>query len=255
MWSSVSVIVPVYNSRSSLEELYSRVTSELERIAVKHEIILIDDGSTDNSFEKMYELHSRDSRIKVIQLEGNFGQQNAIMCGFRYANSDYIVTIDDDLQHRPELIDRLLSELSKGYDVVYGIAEKKQHSIYRNIGSKLTDYLFEVVCKKPKDIRVSSYRVFGKDLLDELVKCEVSFVYLTAITLKITRNIGNVYITHDSRKYGNSNYTFQKLFKLFIKLYIYYSTNNITKYLRVDKPQYIIRNFNNIGKSVEQESN
>ncbi|WP_432407800.1 glycosyltransferase family 2 protein [Wukongibacter sp. M2B1] len=241
MWSSVSAIIPVYNSIKSLDELYYRLSEELEKISSKYEIILIDDGSIDKSYEKMRELREKDNRVKIIQLDGNFGQQNAIMCGFHHAQGEYIVTLDDDLQHMPEYIEKLLNKLDEGYDVVYGIAEKKQHSFYRNLGSKITNYLFNKICSKPKDIRVSSFRVIKRDVLIDIIKNDFAFVYISAITLKITKNIGNVCIKHDARKYGNSNYNFAKLLKLFVKLYVYYSNTRFTKIFISSAPQFRIK--------------
>lgn len=241
MWSSISVIIPVYNSRNSLDELYCRLSTSLKKISNKYEIILVDDASIDNSYDKMLDLHNKDNQVKAIRLDGNFGQQNAIMCGFYYAKGEYIITLDDDLQHRPEHIENLINKLDKGYDVVYGIAEKKQHSFYRNLGSKMTNYLFNKICSKPKDIRVSSFRVIRRNIISEIIKNDSSFVYISAIILKITKNIGNVYIKHDARKYGNSNYNFIKLLKQFIKLYVYYSDSRFVKIFVSSSPQFKIK--------------
>lgn len=241
MWSSISAIIPVYNSRNSLDELYCRLSTVLKRASSKYEIILVDDGSIDNSYEKMLELHYKDNQVKVIRLDGNFGQQNAIMCGFHYAQGEYIITLDDDLQHMPEHIEKLMYKLDEGYDVVYGIAEKKQHSFYRNLGSKMTNHLFNKICSKPEDIRVSSFRVIRRNIISEIIKNDLSFVYLSAITLKITKNIGNVYVKHDTRKYGSSNYNFIKLLKLFVKLYVYYSDSRFVKLFVSSAPQFKIK--------------
>jgi len=241
MWSSISAVIPVYNSQDSLVELYSRLTSALENITENHEIILVDDGSSDNSFKIMKEIHLKDSRVKVIQLDGNYGQQNAIKCGFHYAKGDYLVTLDDDLQHGPEEVEKLLTKLDEGFDVVYGIAERKQHSFYRNLGSKMTNYLFNKICSKPKEIKVSSFRVIKRNVAEKINEDKTSFVYITAITFRITRKIGNVHVYHRERKYGKSNYSLLKLLQLFLKLYIYYSDDNLLRRFNVIKPQYNIK--------------
>ncbi len=241
MWSSISAVIPVYNSQDSLQELYSRLSTVLKGICHDYEIIMIDDGSKDNSYEKMKDLHYKDNMVKVIQLDGNFGQQNALMCGFRYATGDYIVTLDDDLQHKPEVIEKMINKLNQGYDVVYGIAKNKQHSFYRNLGSKMTNYIFNRICSKPQNIRVSSFRVIKREILNKIIEDNTYFVYLSAIILRITKNIGNVYIEHNARKYGKSNYNFIKLFKLFVKLYIYYSDRSFLKKFTLSAPQYRVR--------------
>ncbi len=241
MFDNISVIIPVYNSEKSLYELYIRLSSFLENSCNNHEIILIDDGSTDHSYIEMGKLHEVDNRVKAIGLDGNFGQQNALMCGLRHAKYETIVTMDDDLQHPPEEIIKLLNELGQGYDVVYGIPLNKKHSFYRNIGTKLTDGLFHIICGKPNGIRVSSFRAMRKHIVEAISIDNTSFVYISAITLKHTKNIGNVMVTHNERKFGKSNYNMIQLTKVFLKLFIYYSgvfraTGHHTK------PQYVLKN-------------
>lgn len=241
MQGSISVVVPVYNSESSLEHFYKALSKELMKICDDYEIIMVDDGSLDNSYEQMEVLHTIDSRVKIIKLDGNFGQQNALMCGFHYSTGEYIVTLDDDLQHPPEEIHKLYKKIEEGYDVVYGIPIIKQHSVYRKMGSKMTDYLFNKICLKPKNIKISSFRIIRKNIISEIIKDKTSFVYISAITFKNTKNISNVEVNHNVRKYGKSNYDFYKLLKLFIKLYLYYSNHKIFKMVTSSKEQYIIK--------------
>lgn len=244
MRNSASVVIPVYNSIDSLEELCERLSKELKNMFHNFEIILVDDGSRDESYIKMKELYEKNNNLKIIKLDGNYGQQNAIKCGFEFAKGDFIITMDDDLQHQPKEIEKIVKKLDQGYDVVYGIPENKKHSFYRNIGTRLTDFLFNRICNKPKTISVSSFRAIKKNILEEIKKDKTSFVYITAITLKITRNIGNVYVEHKSRKYGRSNYNFKKLFMLFLKLYIYYSGSNLFRPVIKENPQYRISEKN-----------
>lgn len=240
MWTSISVVIPVYNSIDSLQELCFRLSRVLKDMFSYYEIILVDDYSRDDSFVKMRELYEKYNNLKIIRLSDNYGQQNAIKCGFEFAKGDYVITMDDDLQHQPEEIGKLIKKLETGYDVVYGIAKKKKHTFYRNIGSKMTDMLFNKICNKPKNVKVSSFRCMKRNLLEEIKKDRTSFVYITAITLKITTNIGNVYVEHKARKYGRSNYNFIKSLKLFLKLYIYYSESQLLNMVIKKKPQYEI---------------
>ena len=225
MSPEISVVIPVYNSEKTLDELYTRLKSALRVLSRDYEILLVDDGSRDLSYVKMKELRRRDNCVKIIALNGNFGQQNAIMCGLHHAAGKYIVTMDDDMQHPPEEIGKLLSKLKDGYDVVYGIPlpQQKKHSIIRNIGSKMTNYLFNKICCKPKDIKVSSFRVMTRAIVQKVVKDKTSFVYISAIAFKNNAKAENVIVMHDARKYGESNYSLINLIKLFLKLYIYYS--------------------------------
>jgi undecaprenyl-phosphate 4-deoxy-4-formamido-L-arabinose transferase len=205
-----------------------------------YEIILVDDGSTDESIQQVKEALANDKAIKLISLEGNFGQQNAIMCGLRYAKGDYVITMDDDLQNPPEEIEKLMLELKKGYDVVYGIPRVKQHSGTRNLGSFIANLLFDVVCSKPKGVRVSSFRVLKRSVVESVICEKTSFVYISAATLKYTKNIGNVAVQHEVRKHGSSNYNMVKLLKLFYNIYINYSSVS-SIFVQNSKPQYVIK--------------
>ncbi|MGH4117850.1 glycosyltransferase family 2 protein [Clostridium sp.] len=241
MQERISVVVPVYNSENSLEKFCIILSKELNKICNDYEIIMVDDGSHDNSYETMKKLHSIDARVKIIQLHGNFGQQNALMCGFHYSTGKYVVTMDDDLQHPPEEIYKLKKKIDEGYDVVYGIPIVKQHSIYRKMGSKMTDYMFNKICSKPKNIKVSSFRIIRNNIIKEIIKDKTSFVYISAITFKNTINISNVEVKHNVRKYGKSNYNFYKLLKLYIKLYLYYSNHKIFKIVTSSNEQFKIK--------------
>ncbi len=240
MEDSISVVIPVYNSADSLAELYQRLVDTLQEITDKFEIIMVDDCSNDQSFQKIVRLHKKDNRVKAIKLAENFGQQNALICGFNYVKGDYVVTLDDDLQHNPEDIDRLYQTIKKGYQVVYGIPEDRDYSIYRKLGSKMTNFLFSRITPKKPDIRVSSFRIISRELIEKILKYKESFVYISAIILEHTDNIGNIDTHHKIRKYGNSNYNIIKLTRLFIKLYIYHANLSLLKIIRSRKSQYII---------------
>ena len=240
MQETISIVIPVYNSYNSLEELYNKLTKTLEKNFDNYELIMVDDHSQDESFKKLKELHEKDNRIKVIKLAYNFGQQNALMCGFHHSSGDYIVTMDDDLQHLPADVIELYQEIKKGYDIVYGIPTERQQRLYRRIGSYLTDKIFNLITDKSKDIKVSSFRILKRSLLKKVLNDKRSFVYISAIILNLTDNIGNIYIEHEERKHGDSNYNFKKLIKLFLKLYIYYSDNKICKLFKKSQPQFLI---------------
>lgn len=238
----ISVVIPVFNSHDILDPLYARLTDVLLNNNWDYEIVLVDDGSTDGSFEKMKELHSQDSRIKAIELMRNFGQQNAIMCGLHHTQGEYVVTMDDDLQNPPEEIDKLIKKILSGYDVVYGIPVDKNHSFMRNIGTKMTDWLFNIICSKPMDIKVSSFRVMTRHTVEKVIQDSTSFVYLSAILFKNKVKFGNVTVRHDKRSSGSSNYSIYRLIRLFIKLYIYYSPMSY-RTVKTSSPQFIIKSM------------
>ena len=232
---SISIVVPIYNSEKSIIELENRISKSLT--GLDYEIIFVDDHSIDDSYSIIKQLNN--GSIIAISLKTNYGQQNAIKCGLDFSSKDYVITMDDDLQHRPEDI-LLLVNKCKEYDVVYGIYNNKQHNHLRNFGSKLVNYIFNTVLKKPVNIRISSFRCMNRKIVDEIKTEKTSFVYLSAMILKKTLNIANVEVTHEKRKYGDSNYNFAKLMNTVIKLYIYYSGNKLASLFRKKSEQYDI---------------
>jgi polyisoprenyl-phosphate glycosyltransferase len=220
---STSVVIPVYNGGKTLIELCYLIDFELNKLNLSYEIILIDDKSKDDSFEVMKIIRKENKNVKIIKLKKNYGQQNAILCGLRYSIGEYIITMDDDMQNPPSEIKKIIDKINEGYDIVYGIAEDREYSFYRNLGSKLTDILFNIICHKPRNKRVSSFRILKREIADEIILETSSFVYISAIILSFTKNIGNINVHHNIRKYGESNYKPFKLIKLFLKIFIYYS--------------------------------
>lgn len=243
MYSGVSVIIPVYNSESSIAELCDRLDSVLASIAGEYEIIMVDDGSRDNSYREMKKLHLKGGALRIVSLERNFGQQNAIMCGLRLATMEYIVTLDDDLQNPPDEIPKLLEGLAAGYDVVYGIPAVRKQYGFRNAGTILTDMFFTLICGKPWNVKVGSFRAMKRQIAGKIIEERKPFVYITAITLKHTKNIGNVEVLHEERKYGSSNYSFHKLVGLFCRLAANYSGMADLLHYDDNTPQYIIRDM------------
>lgn len=237
----ISIVIPVYNSQQSLLELYFK----LRKTAVEHklnfEYIFVDDNSSDNSYKQILQLYQKAKNIKGIQLAENYGQQNAIFCGFSYAAGDYIVTMDDDLQHRPEDIPDLYRKIKEGYDIVYAVPQGREYNFYRYLGSKITNFLFDFITYKNKKKRISSFRIITKKVVKRIIKSEKSFIYISALVFEKKVKTANIFSLHQQRKYGKSNYNFLKLLKLFFKLYIYYGRLPILKYFRSKNQQYKIK--------------
>src|SRR5438876_9597474 len=133
---SLSVVTPVYNSEASVAELCRRLGEVLPRVATQYEIILVNDGSRDRSWEVISKLSSHSPTVRGLSLMRNYGQHNALLCGIRAAKYELIVTMDDDLQHPPEEIPRLLARLEEGFDVVYGAPKTEQNGIVRALASR-----------------------------------------------------------------------------------------------------------------------
>lgn len=241
---SITVVIPVFNSEQTLEMLYNRLAPVLQKWTEHYDIILVDDGSLDQSYAKMCSLKARDNKVKAIRLKKNYGQQNAIICGMNFAEGYYTVIMDDDLQNPPEEIPKLLSKIEEGYDIVYGIPEqklKKVASFDRFLGTKMRDLLFRIVFKLPKRIKVSSFRVLRKSLVEKVIQDKTSFVYISAIIFSTRPKIKveNVLVSHAQRTKGNSGYTLLKLLKLYVSIFLNYSSF-YSRFADRSKPQFEI---------------
>jgi undecaprenyl-phosphate 4-deoxy-4-formamido-L-arabinose transferase len=219
----ISVVVPVYNSEKSLTELYQRLIKVLAKEAKAFELVFVDDCSIDDSFAILKKLHAEDERVKIIRLANNHGQQQALFCGFQYITGDLAITIDDDLQHPPEEIPLLLHEIERGYDVVFGVPITRKHPLYRNFGSLAMGWVLDLICRKPREVKISSFRVLRANVIREICQTKHSFIYLAPLIFLATSKVANVNVRHEARKFGRSGYNLFKLMKLAVKLIVCYS--------------------------------
>lgn len=219
----ISVVVPVYNSEHSLTALYQRLVEVLTKETDHFELVFVDDASFDYSFAILQKLRAGDGRVKIIRLAKNYGQQQALFCGFQYITGDLAITIDDDLQHPPEEIPALLRMIEQGYDAVFGVPLTRKHSWFRNWGSAVIGWVLDIICRKPREIRTSSFRILRADVVREICRTQRSFIYLAPLIFLATRKVANVNVRHEARKFGRSGYNILKLMKLAAKLIVYYS--------------------------------
>jgi len=208
---SISVVVPVYNSEQSLPELCMRLEPVLSAIAGEAEIILVNDGSLDHSWEVICQLASRYPQVRGFNLMRNYGQHNALLCGIRAAHYAIIVTMDDDLQHPPEEITKLLDRFAEGYDVVYGTPIHEQHGLWRDFASQTTKLALQSSMGADAAKHVSAFRIFRTQLRDAFVEYRSPYVSIDVLLTWATRRFAAVPVRHDPRKMGKSNYTFRKL--------------------------------------------
>lgn len=219
----LSVVIPVYRSEASLAELAARLLPVLEATGMSHEVVFVEDGSPDGSWEVLRELQAaHPDRIVAIQLMRNFGQHNALMCGFRHARGRLIVTMDDDLQHPPEEVPRLLEAIrSRGLDLVYGVYGEKKHRPWRNLGSTIVNVFYRLVFKST--ITVTSFRVMNRELLESIFPYDLNFTYIDGLLAWNTRRIGEVSVAHRERPVGRSGYSLTKLLALAFNLFTNFS--------------------------------
>lgn len=227
---SICAVVPVYNSQNTLCTVVEKLIDVLACFR-KYRIVLVDDCSTDNSFDIIKDLYSRYENIIGIKLSKNHGQQCAVFCGLHYSDCDYTLIIDDDMEHNPADILVLYHEIIKGYDTVYGINDTVgTKGIFRNFGSRLRDRLFDKITDKPKDKKVCSFRIMNKKTVDYVLQANTKFVYISLEILKHTNNIQNVAVPYNPPV--QSNYKPIKLILLLLNMYVYYAPAWIFKKLR-----------------------
>lgn len=208
---SLSVVIPVYNSENMLPTLIQRLQPVLAAHASRAEVILVNDGSRDQSWDVICQLVQEHNWVRGINLMRNYGQHNALLCGIRAAKYEVIVTIDDDLQHPPEEIPNLLEKLAEGYDVVYGTPEKQQHGFWRNTASQITKLALQSAMGAEIARNVSAFRAFRTKVSEAFANYESSFISIDVLLAWGTTRFAAIPTLHNPRRVGVSNYTFRKL--------------------------------------------
>jgi len=207
----ISVVVPVYNSQDTLRPLVARLEDTLSTFAEAFEVILVNDDSLDNSWQVIKELIDSHHFIKGLNLMRNYGQHNALLAGIREAQYEFIVTMDDDLQHPPEEIPNLLKKLEEGYDVVYGTAQAQQHGLWRNLASQFTKMALASVMNVQTARSVSAFRAFRTSLRNAFSDYHGSHPSIDVLLTWGTKHFAAIAVKHMPREGGRSNYTFMKL--------------------------------------------
>ena len=208
-----SVVVPVYNSAGMLPELTARLVPVLAALDTPHEIILVNDGSQDASWEVVQHLAAGHACVRGICMMRNYGQHNALLAGIRAARFDTILTMDDDLQHPPEELPKLIATFRKGYDVVYAIPVKMRHGLLRDLASLITKLTLQGAMGVEAARTVSAQRAFRTRLRGAFANFNGSFVNIDVLLTWGATTFGAVHLEHLPRRAGESNYTVRKLFR------------------------------------------
>lgn len=213
----ISFVIPCYKSALTLPGVIEEITDTMGTLAAyDYEIILVNDCSPDDTFSVIRKLCGENSKIKGINLARNFGQHAALMAGFRHAKGDIAVCLDDDGQTPANEVGKLLAKLEEGYDAVYAKYDHKQHSQFRNLGSKLNELMARVMLGKPKELYLSSYFAIKRFVLEEVIRYGNAYPYVIGLVLRSTKSITNVNVTHREREIGTSGYTLGKLITLWV---------------------------------------
>lgn len=210
----ISIVVPVYKSQECLEELARRIDGTLRN----YELILVNDCSPDKSWNVICSISKKNRNVIGINLRKNAGQDNALMAGLRQAGGEYVVIMDDDLQHDPAFIPRLYETVSTGYDVCYANFENKRQALWKNLGSWLNGKVAQAVIQKPEKIYLSPYKIIAKKLVDEIVNYDGPYPYVDGLIFRLTTSITQIDAEHRKRLAGRGNYNLIRSIRVFLKL-------------------------------------
>lgn len=217
---TLSIVVPVYRSATILPKLVVQIQAEMakENLADRFELLLVSDCSPDNSWQVIRELSREYAFIRGISLRRNFGQHNAIMAGLNHVSGQFVVLMDDDLQHPPHAIGDLLRALEKGYDVCYTNYLNRQHATWKKLGSRFNDWVATHLLGKPKGLYLSSFKGLRREIVDEVIRYDGPYAYVDGLILDVTRAITSIDIEHGARHEGEGNYNLSRSLGLWLKM-------------------------------------
>ncbi len=213
--NKLSFVIPCYGSETTIEIVVNEIIQTLrQRPGYEYEIILVNDCSPDRVWEHICALALADSHITGVNLAKNFGQHAALMAGYRHCTGNLIISLDDDGQTPASELFALVDKMKEGWDVVYASYDHKMHSGFRNFGTWMNEKMTESLIGKPKGLKVTSYFIMRRFILDEILRYQNAYPYIEGLIFRATTRIANVPVTHHSRLVGESGYTFKKLLSL-----------------------------------------
>ena len=214
MSPTLSIVIPVFNEQENLRALQAALTPVLSNMGKSHEIIYVDDGSTDKSLEILRDLQSQDPAIVIIEFSRNFGQHSAIFAGFDQSRGEIVVTLDADLQNPPEAIPLLVKTIESGYDVVGGWREDRQDSVFRKLASKIVNKIISW----STGVKLRDYgcmlRAYRRDIVQQICKCSEISSFIPALANTFARSIAEIQVPHRDRAQGRSKYSLTRLIRL-----------------------------------------
>lgn len=219
-----SVVIPVYNSEKIVAETVLQTIQFFESKDYRHEIVLVNDGSTDSSWGVISDLATDHEHVKAINLLHNYGQHNANLCGFQAAEGDFVITMDDDLQNPPAEIDKLIDVALEGNDLVIGRFKEKKHSLFRRLGSKAIGQINRKVFHSEKGLVLTNFRIIRRDVIDRVCSYKSRLPYIPGLVIMFSSERKNVLVEHHPRKEGKSNYSIFRIANLVFTILFNYSS-------------------------------
>ncbi|MCC6511957.1 MAG: glycosyltransferase [Pirellulaceae bacterium] len=217
----ISVVIPVYNGADSIASVVARVQQTF--VGRSLEIVLVDDGSHDNSAAVCAQLCGQ-GVTTFVRLSRNFGEHNAVLAGLAQTRGAMIAVLDDDAQNPPEELPRLFDELVRqNLDVVYGRYVQRKHSWSRQLGSWFNDRMANIMLGKPRDLYLSSFKVMNRFIVDQILAYRGPYPYIDGLICRVSRRLGQLPVQHAPRAAGRSNYTLTRLIRLWLNMFMGFS--------------------------------
>lgn len=214
-----SIVIPVYNSTDSLKELAERLDKVFNQLGLKYEIVFVDDASPNKeTWMVLEQLAGKHNHIRCFQLTRNFGKPGALICGLKQAKGDYIITMDDDLQHFPEDIPKLIDQ--NMHDVVIGSFRKKKHSLFKRMASTINSWFEYKIIGKPRHIKNGPYKLINARIVKSALEIQTPYPHISALLFYVTKDITAVEVSHGERMYNETGFTPGKMIRTFSHLLI-----------------------------------
>ncbi|MEM0473091.1 MAG: glycosyltransferase family 2 protein [Sulfolobales archaeon] len=236
----ISIVIPAYNEEDNIPILYEKLKGVLERLGREYEIIFVDDGSVDRTWERLKEIAEKDQRVKLIRFRKNYGQTAAMYAGFQHATGEVIITLDADLQNDPEDIPTLLQKLEEGYDIVSGWRkDRKDPFLSRRLPSMIANWIISKVTGVELHDYGCTLKAYRADIVKRLELYGDMHRFLPALTKRLGARITEVPVRHHPRIYGRSKYGIGRTIRVILDIFLVKFLNEY-----INKPMYV---FGTVG--------
>jgi glycosyltransferase involved in cell wall biosynthesis len=215
-----SIIVPVYNEEDNIEPLFNEIKDVLDAIGEDCEIIFIDDGSSDNSFNNILEINKRNSNVRIIKFRKNFGQTAAMDAGFKSSKGEIIISLDADMQNDPHDIPALIDKIDEGYDVISGWRYNKRNKFFRNMTSQIARYLRKIILHDNLNDHGCTLKAYRKECFHDVNLYGEMHRFIPAILIWKGYKVTEIKVNHRPRLYGKTKYSFTRVLKGFLDMLV-----------------------------------
>lgn len=217
--TNLSIVIPIYNEGDSIGFLYSELDRTLSKLGLSYEVILIDDGSTDNTYPKLLEIHNKNKNYKIIKLRRNFGQTAAISAGFDYSHGDIVITLDADLQNDPADIPKIIDKMNEGYDIVSGWRKNRKDKF---ITRRIPSIIANKIISKMSGVNIHDFgctlKAYSRDVIKNINLYGEMHRYIPALASWMGTNVAEVEVNHRERKFGKSKYGISRTIRVILDI-------------------------------------